>query len=96
MKPIRDCAYPQEDGCCGHPNAFGPECHTEACPRLSPDVYGLLDMCQKLVNCLPDAALDLASQSLAWGKTNAGIARQRRDEARALIAKARGGREDDR
>ena len=43
MNPIRDCAYLQEDGCCGYPHAVTPECHAESCPRLSPDVYGVIE-----------------------------------------------------
>jgi len=33
MKPITDCEYNQDDGCCGHPDAPTPECHVDACPR---------------------------------------------------------------
>ena len=42
MKPIKDCQYAQDDGCCGYPDAPTPECHIDACPRMSPDVYGVI------------------------------------------------------
>ena len=45
MKPITDCEYAQEDGCCGHPNAATPECHTGACPRLASFLPEAITVC---------------------------------------------------
>ena len=45
MKPITDCEYAQEDGCCGHPDAPTPECHVWACPRLAPWIERAVEVC---------------------------------------------------
>ena len=52
MKPITDCEYSQEDGCCGYPDAPTPECHTGACPRLDPFIDDATDACQAAYDLL--------------------------------------------
>jgi hypothetical protein len=46
MKPIKDCQYAQDDGCCGYPNAPTPECHVWACRRLAPWIEKAVEVCR--------------------------------------------------
>jgi hypothetical protein len=46
MKPIKDCQYAQDDGCCGYPDTLTPECHVWACPRLEPWIEKAIEVCQ--------------------------------------------------
>ena len=54
MKPIKDCQYAQDDGCCGYPDASTPECHIDACPRLAWFVSALLARGERLCEVLAD------------------------------------------
>jgi len=58
MKPIKDCEYAQDDGCCGYPDAPTPECHVGACSRLAPWIEDAIDVCAGVAQ--------LAEQSLAF------------------------------